>query len=127
MLGIALDGSGYGGDGTIWGGEFLLADYRGFSRLGAFRPTPLPGGTQAILQPWRNSFSQLESSLGWARVESEWGDLEVVRWLRDQPLDTLRRMMQSDVLPRARPASLYPPAPLARTAAGTRPAFPGTC
>ncbi len=95
VLGIALDGSGYGGDGTIWGGEFLLADYRGFRRLGAFRPTPLPGGTQAILQPWRNSFSQLETGLGWERVECDWGDLEAIRWLRGQPLESLGRMMQA--------------------------------
>jgi hydrogenase maturation protein HypF len=95
VLGIALDGSGYGGDGTIWGGEFLLANYQGFRRLGALRPTPLPGGTQAILQPWRNSFSQLETSLGWKRVESEWAELEVVDWLKGQPLETLSRMMQA--------------------------------
>ena len=95
VLGIALDGSGYGGDGSIWGGEFLLADYQGFRRLGAFRPTPLPGGTQAILQPWRNTFSQLETSLGWRRVTSEWGGLEVVQWLQQQPLETLGRMMEA--------------------------------
>jgi hydrogenase maturation protein HypF len=95
VLGIALDGSGYGGDGTIWGGEFLLADYRDFRRVGALRSVPLPGGTQAILQPWRNSFSQLETSLGWARVESEWGQLGVVRWLKEQPLAILSQMMQA--------------------------------
>jgi hydrogenase maturation protein HypF len=95
VLGIALDGSGYGGDGTIWGGEFLLADYDDFQRLGALRSTPLPGGTQAILQPWRNSFSQLHSSLGWSRVEVGWGELEGVRWLAGQPLETLSRMMEA--------------------------------
>jgi hydrogenase maturation protein HypF len=95
VLGVALDGSGYGSDGTLWGGEFLLADYRGFRRLGALRPVPLPGGTQAILQPWRNSFSQLETCLGWARVVSDWEDLEAVRWLKQQPLETLGKMMQT--------------------------------
>ncbi|MEJ2453712.1 MAG: carbamoyltransferase HypF [Candidatus Thiodiazotropha sp.] len=86
VLGIALDGSGYGVDGTVWGGEFLLADYADFRRLAALRPTPLPGGTQAILQPWRNTYSQLLASFGWARVEAEWGRLEAVHWLSEQPL-----------------------------------------
>ncbi len=94
VLGIALDGSGYGADGTVWGGEFLLAGYADFRRLAALRPTPLPGGTQAILQPWRNTYSQLLASLGWARVETEWGRLEAVRWLAEQPLETLRRMLE---------------------------------
>ncbi len=95
VLGIALDGSGYGGDGTVWGGEFLLADYRGFRRLGAFRPMPLPGATQAILQPWRNSFSQLHTTLGWSGVCERWGGLEAVQWLSARPLDTLTRMVES--------------------------------
>jgi hydrogenase maturation protein HypF len=95
VLGIALDGSGYGGDGTIWGGEFLLADYGDFRRLGALRPTPLPGGTQAILQPWRNSLSQLHNSLGWPTVSASWGQLEVVNWLAGQPIETLMRMMEA--------------------------------
>ncbi|MGD8588362.1 MAG: carbamoyltransferase HypF, partial [Chromatiales bacterium] len=78
VLGIALDGSGYGPDGTIWGGEFLLADYLGYKRIGWLRPVPLPGGTQAILQPWRNSFAQLHSLFGWRRVRERWGDLEAI-------------------------------------------------
>ncbi len=94
VLGLALDGSGYGADGTVWGGEFLLADYADYRRLAALRPTALPGGTQAILQPWRNSYSQLLASLGWERVEQEWGELEAVRWLSAQPLETLRRMVE---------------------------------
>ena len=48
VLGIALDGFGWGDDGTIWGGEFLLADYRGYKRLAALAPVPLPGGAAAI-------------------------------------------------------------------------------
>jgi len=95
VLGIALDGSGYGSDGTLWGGEFLLADYRDFRRLGWLKPAALPGGAQAILQPWRNSFSRLHAALGWEVVKQRWGDLEAVRWLDGQPLEILGRMIGS--------------------------------
>jgi hydrogenase maturation protein HypF len=94
VLGIALDGSGYGEDGTVWGGEFLLADYAGFERLGHLCSVPLPGGTQAIRQPWRNSFSQLNHYFGWQQVLQQWGALEPVKWLNQQPVDTLSQMIK---------------------------------
>jgi hydrogenase maturation protein HypF len=53
VIGVAFDGLGYGTDGTLWGGEFLLADLAGFTRLGHLVPVPLPGGTVAIREPWR--------------------------------------------------------------------------
>lgn len=59
VLGIVLDGLGWGDDGTIWGGEFLLADYRGARRLGMFRAVAMPGGTAAIREPWRNLYAHL--------------------------------------------------------------------
>jgi hydrogenase maturation protein HypF len=64
VLGVAFDGLGYGTDGTIWGGEFLLADLTGFQRLAHLDPTPLPGGTTAIRQPWRMAVSYLSSCYG---------------------------------------------------------------
>jgi hydrogenase maturation protein HypF len=94
VLGIALDGSGYGPDGTIWGGEFLCADYLGFERLGWLYPVPLPGGTQAILQPWRNSFAQLHSLFGWHTARQRWGSLEALQWLERQPLEMLSGMLE---------------------------------
>lgn len=53
VIGLALDGTGYGDDGSIWGGEILLADYSRFSRMGYFKPLLLPGGDAAIREPWR--------------------------------------------------------------------------
>jgi len=94
VLGVALDGLGWGDDGTLWGGEFLLADYRGYRRLAGFEPVPLPGGARAIREPWRNTFAHLERSLGWERVRREFGALELVQWLEERPLTTLQRMME---------------------------------
>jgi hydrogenase maturation protein HypF len=53
VIGVAFDGTGYGPDGTIWGGEFLIADLAGFRRAGCLESVPMPGGAAAIRQPWR--------------------------------------------------------------------------
>ncbi len=53
VIGVAFDGTGYGPDGTIWGGEFLVADLASYQRCGYLEPLPLPGGAAAIRQPWR--------------------------------------------------------------------------
>ncbi|MFL6246625.1 MAG: carbamoyltransferase HypF, partial [Thermoanaerobaculia bacterium] len=53
VIGIAYDGTGFGTDGTSWGGEILIADYADFERFATFRPIPLAGGDQAIRHPWR--------------------------------------------------------------------------
>ncbi|MDP2949717.1 MAG: carbamoyltransferase HypF, partial [Chloroflexota bacterium] len=64
VIGVAFDGTGYGSDGRIWGGEFLLADYRRFRRLGHFKYVPLPGGEAAIRRPYRMAISHLLSAFG---------------------------------------------------------------
>lgn len=61
VLGIVMDGLGFGDDGTIWGGEFLLADYRGYRRLARLRPIPMPGGAQAVREPWRNLYAHMKA------------------------------------------------------------------
>jgi hydrogenase maturation protein HypF len=61
VLGVAFDGTGYGSDGTLWGGEFLLTDLTRFQRMAHLVPVPLPGGTAAIRQPWRMAASYLGS------------------------------------------------------------------
>lgn len=78
VLGLALDGTGYGTDGTIWGGEILRVDDTGFERLGHFRQVLLPGGNKAIREPWRMGLSYL-----WALdpegVEQKYADI-LSRW-----------------------------------------------
>ncbi|MGH3786132.1 MAG: carbamoyltransferase HypF [Pseudonocardiaceae bacterium] len=61
VLGVAFDGLGYGSDGTLWGGEFLLANLTGFQRLAHLVPVPMPGGAAAIRQPWRMAAAYLGS------------------------------------------------------------------
>jgi hydrogenase maturation protein HypF len=64
VIGVAYDGTGFGTDGTIWGGEFLVADLAGFERAGHLAPVPLPGGTAAIRQPWRMAVAYLDAAYG---------------------------------------------------------------
>jgi hydrogenase maturation protein HypF len=64
VIGVAFDGTGYGTDGTIWGGEFLLADCKDFKRVGHFEYVPLPGGAAAIKKPYRLALSYLYTLLG---------------------------------------------------------------
>jgi hydrogenase maturation protein HypF len=64
VIGVALDGTGYGTDGNIWGGEFLLADWHSFQRVGHLEYVPLPGGELAIKKPYRMALGYLYSLLG---------------------------------------------------------------
>jgi hydrogenase maturation protein HypF len=60
VIGIAFDGTGYGDDGQIWGGEFLVADYKQYKRRAHFKYVPLPGGDNAIRKPYRMALSYLD-------------------------------------------------------------------
>ena len=64
VIGIAYDGTGYGTDGKIWGGEFLICDYEGFQRVGHLNYMRMPGGDAAVKGPWRMAISQLYALWG---------------------------------------------------------------
>ena len=64
VIGVAYDGTGYGDDGNIWGGEFLLCDLKEYLRVGHLKYYPLPGGDKAIMEPWRMAYSYLYSIYG---------------------------------------------------------------
>ena len=94
VLGLAMDGTGLGTDGRIWGGEFLLADTTSFERIGHFRYFLLPAGEQAIRQPWRTGAGLLFSAFG-----SSWED-----WARrlsllpmDFPAPLLHKIMEQRI------------------------------
>ncbi len=97
ILGIALDGLGYGEDGKLWGGEFLLADYRQFKRLATFKAVAMIGGKQAIYQPWRNTYAQLLSAFTWQDLKQEYGELEILQFLEKKPLNLLNQLIEKEI------------------------------
>ncbi len=64
VIGIAYDGAGFGDDGTIWGGEFIVCDYKGFKRVCHISNFKLPGGDKATENPWRIGVSLIYKALG---------------------------------------------------------------
>ena len=97
ILGIALDGLGYGEDGSIWGGEFLLADYRQFTRIATFKPVAMIGGEQAIYQPWRNTYAHLISNFNWQDLKQKYSDLEIIKFIESKPLFILNQLQQKQI------------------------------
>ena len=71
VMGIAWDGSGYGEDGTVWGGEFLKIDECGYTRAARLRPFQLPGSERAVREPRRCALSLLYEALGESALENE--------------------------------------------------------
>jgi hydrogenase maturation protein HypF len=65
VIGVAFDGSGFGPDGTVWGGEFIIARLDGFERVGRIEPLPMPGGELAIRKPYRLAIAYLHRLLGY--------------------------------------------------------------
>ncbi len=94
VVGVVFDGTGYGVDGNIWGGEFLVGDYGGFERAAQLEYFRLPGGDRAVEEPFRTALSLLKQAHGsLAEVEL----LPVVRRRDEQQRSVLERMVETGV------------------------------
>lgn len=88
-IGVIFDGTGYGTDGTIWGGEFLLGDFEGFERVGHLRPMLLLGGDQAVKEPIRVAMLLLVETFGDRVAEI---DVPAIRGLSEQRREVFSKM-----------------------------------
>ena len=84
VIGVALDGTGLGVDGNIWGGEFLIADYRNFRRVGHLEYLPLPGGDAAIKRPYRTAIGYILTLLGENTLNAAIATLNTVKGKQSQ-------------------------------------------
>ena len=92
VIGVAFDGTGYGTDGAIWGGEFLIAGYAACERRGHFRYVPLAGGDAAIREPWRAALGYCQDTFG-AGFETP----AALRAIPEERLRVVRRMIEAGV------------------------------
>ena len=90
VVGVAYDGTGFGTDGTAWGGEILIADFEDYERFATFRPIPLAGGDQAIRQPWRIALALLDDTYG---GDAPLASLPLFRETSLQMITQVRRMI----------------------------------
>ena len=97
ILGVALDGLGFGEDNCLWGGEFLLADYFGIKRMGCFNSVPLLGGSLAMKEPWRNTLAHIFSCIGWEKYLASFPGLELTKFLRTKPISTIQNMYEKNL------------------------------
>jgi hydrogenase maturation protein HypF len=94
VIGFALDGTGYGTDGNIWGGEVLVAEFGAFERAAHFEYVALPGGAAAIREPWRIAVSYLAHHFGREFLKL---DIPFVRELDRSKVELILRMMEQGV------------------------------
>jgi hydrogenase maturation protein HypF len=97
VLAAIFDGLGMGEDGELWGGEFLLGDYRRYTRLGHFQPIALPGAAQSMREPWRNTYAQLRHYFDWQVLQRDYADLDIIQLLAGKPLATLDTMLNKNL------------------------------
>ncbi len=94
VIGVALDGTGYGLDGKIWGGEFMIADYAGFERRAHLRYIPLAGGDTAVRQPWRPALAYLADTFG---SQAEFPELAIWREIPEAHRKVVRKMLAQNI------------------------------
>ena len=93
-IGIIFDGTGYGPDGTVWGGEFLVGGYHDYRRAAHFRPVLLPGGDAAAREPWRMAMAYLYQALGETAFTI---DHPAARFLPENEMALFARMLRRGI------------------------------
>lgn len=94
VIGISLDGTGFGTDGRIWGGEFLVADTMDFTRFTHFDYVPMPGGDRAVEEPWRMAFSYLFKYFG---DTIDYFSIPAFRSIDRQAFGLVKEMLRKDI------------------------------
>ena len=94
VIGVALDGTGFGLDGTIWGGEFMKANLRDFDRSAHLKNVPMPGGSMAIKEPWRMAMVYLAEAFG---DEANSLKIDLIKRVDPEKWGTLKRMIEKNI------------------------------
>jgi hydrogenase maturation protein HypF len=94
VIGVALDGTGFGLDNTIWGGEFIKANLRDFDRLAHLKKVAMPGGTMAIKEPWRMAMVYLSEAFGDETTKLK---IDLIRRIDPQKWDVLKRAIEKKI------------------------------
>jgi len=95
VLGVVLDGTGLGDDETIWGGEFLHADYREYRRVGALESVAMPGAAQAVREPWRNTLAHILAAMDWSEFDTRFRGTTLHSFLAAKPVATIASMIRT--------------------------------
>ncbi len=94
VIGVAFDGTGYGIDGNIWGGEFMIVDGAEFQRVAHFNYLGMPGGEKAVEEPWRMAFSLIYRYLGEDVFKQ---DLELLKLYSEDRYDLMVKMLKNNI------------------------------
>lgn len=94
VIGLSFDGTGYGADGNIWGGEILVADHKTYRRAAQLSYTPMPGGAAAVKEPWRMAVSYLHDVFGDPFMDL---DLPILKKIDEKRIKIIVEMIQKKV------------------------------
>jgi hydrogenase maturation protein HypF len=94
VIGVALDGTGYGSDGHIWGGEFMIAGYQGFTRAAHLEYLPLPGGDTAVKKPYRTALAYIIKLLGEKTLDS---GFPFLKGIEDPEIEIIKQQVRTGV------------------------------